>query len=218
MTSFTETLHAAGFLVSDAPGTLSREKITVVSGQVLLAGQVLGVISDSTGAPVYAATGGNTGNFTCGTVTESGPLVGVFKIEFIAATVFNVSDPKGAFVGEGHTGVAFSGGGLGFTITAGGTPAVAGDSATITVAANANAGKYAAFDPTATDGTQNAAAILFNDRNTSSTGTNADASATGIFRDCEVNKSELVWGANVTTDPQKAAALVQLAANHVIAR
>lgn len=216
MTTLNENFHDGGFMVSKAPKTLSKDIITIASGAgVVQAGTVLGKLLSTTSAPVYAATGGNTGNFTCSAVTNSGPAsVGAYKVEFISATVFNVFDPNGELVGEGHTGVAFSGEGLGFTITAGGTPAVVGDSATITVSANANAAKYVPFDPTAADGRQTAAAINYGYVDA----TSADQSATGVMRDCEVNSSELVWGANVTTTPQKTAALASLAAQGVIAR
>lgn len=47
MATKTETKHTAAFLVSEANGTLSREKITVVSGQNLEAGTVVGKITAS---------------------------------------------------------------------------------------------------------------------------------------------------------------------------
>ena len=214
MTSLTENPHAGGFSVSDANDkTFSRENVTIMSGTNLISGSVLGQVGPSTGAPTYAATGGNTGNFTCGGVTESNAIVGAYFLEFIAATAFNVTDPNGKFVGEGKTGVAFALGGLGFTITAGGTAAVAGDSATITVAANANAGKYGQFDPAATDGRQIANAILYGDAMAAST----DLKATIIARNAEVNAAELVWKSGVT-GPQQTAALAQLKAVNIIAR
>jgi len=47
MTVLTETQHAAGFLVSEANGTLSREIGTLITGQDLEAGTVLGAITAS---------------------------------------------------------------------------------------------------------------------------------------------------------------------------
>lgn len=80
----------------------------------------------------------NTGNFTCSAVTITDPAeVGNYRIVFTAATAFNVYNPQGQMLTSGATGTAVNGeagGGLSFTITAGGTPAVAGDSATIAVA------------------------------------------------------------------------------------
>lgn len=209
-----ETFHAGGFVVSLANKTRSKDAIVVASGRSLKAGTVLGKILVSAAAPTYAATGGNTGNFTCSAVVEgAGAIVGVYKVEFLAATVFNLVDPNGALVVEGKTGVAVTGA-LGFTITAGGTAAVAGDSATITVVANANASKFIAFDPTAADGSQTAAGILWDDVDA----TSADKAGVAVTRQAEVNSSELVWGANVTTTPQKTAALASLAVLGVIAR
>ena len=120
MTAITETRHSGGYLISeDEPGRRSRDQVTLKQqSAITIAGTVLGIYGPSTGAPVYAATAGNTGNFTCGTVTESaGAIVGDYRIEFIAATVFIAYDPNGKVLGEGVLGTAFSGGGIGFTLT-----------------------------------------------------------------------------------------------------
>lgn len=45
MTTFTETLHAGAFLVSEGNGAISRERIVVSSGQNLTAGAVVGKIT-----------------------------------------------------------------------------------------------------------------------------------------------------------------------------
>ncbi len=45
MTTQTEGKHAGGFLLSEAGGKRSREKITVASGQDLVAGQVVGKLT-----------------------------------------------------------------------------------------------------------------------------------------------------------------------------
>lgn len=216
----TENRWSGGFLVSEDPGLRSRDQVTLkqqtygAGVYYNQAGTVLGAYAVSTVAPVYAATGGNTGNFTCGTVTEgAGAQLGAYKIEFFAATKYNVFDPAGNLVGEGTTGVAFSAGGLGFTLTAGITPAVAGDSATITVAANADATKYAPLNLAGTDGTQNAVAILFNTTDASG----GDTKVTVITRAAQVNASELVWPSGITAN-QIAAALAQLAVLGIIAR
>lgn len=47
MTTFTEDLHAGAFIVSEGNGCVSRDRITVVSGQNLKAGAVLGKITAS---------------------------------------------------------------------------------------------------------------------------------------------------------------------------
>lgn len=213
MVTKTESFHNAGFLVSEARDkTLSRDAVTLISGQNLLAGTVLGQITTGSSA-VAAALGTNTGNGTFGAITVAAPaLPGAYTVEFDAATLYVVSDPNGREIGHGATGSAFSAGGIGFTITAGGTAFVAGDSFTVTVAAGSL--KWAVFDPTAANGTQNAAAILYQDTDASA----GDTLATIISRLAEINKSELVWGAGVTTTPQKTAALAQLQALNIVGR
>jgi hypothetical protein len=149
---------------------------------------------------VAAANGGNTGNGTSSAVTTTGhaPKLGVYTVEFDDATHYVVSDPTGIEVGHGVTGTAFSGGGLGFTITAGGTAFVAGDSFAVTVAPNANANKYVTCIYTAVDGSQVPAAILYGTVDA----TLADQPAAGVTRAAEVNASELIW------DPSWSAAAI----------
>lgn len=45
MTALTETFHAGGFLVSEANGFRSRDQVTFLSGEDVLAGQVVGKIT-----------------------------------------------------------------------------------------------------------------------------------------------------------------------------
>lgn len=85
-------------------------------------------------ATVASAPGANTGNGTVGTlsVTAASASPGAYLVKFTAATTFNVFDPNGRELLPGTTGVAYSDGGVAFTITAGGTAFVAGDSFTVT--------------------------------------------------------------------------------------
>ena len=75
-------------------------------------------------------------------------------------------------------------------------------------------GKYKAYDNDASDGTQTAAAVILNDVDA----TSADVKVIGFVRLAEVYSNRLVWGAAVTTDAEKTAALADLAAQFVIAR
>ncbi len=128
------------------------------TGGLLDIGVIMG--RTSAGAAVAAANAGNTGNGTISAVTDQlGVQLGVYQVEFIAATKFNVIDPVGNHLAEGSTGVAFSNQ-IGFTITAGGTAFVAGDGFNITVAANANSGKVVPLNLAATDGSQNPVGVL----------------------------------------------------------
>lgn len=47
MTTLTEEFHDGGFICSEAAGTRSREQVTVLSGEVLKAGQVVAKITAS---------------------------------------------------------------------------------------------------------------------------------------------------------------------------
>lgn len=220
-TPITELRHSGGFVVSQSNGERSVDQVTLLQQAAQTtpptnetqAGTVLGTILDGTSG-VYAANGGNTGNFTCGAVAlTQGVVEGIYAIEFIAPTVFNVTDPNGKFVGEGHTGVAFVGEGVGFTLTAGGAAAIAGDGATVTIAANANVGLWNVLSLTAADGTQNPTGILYNTVDA----TGGNTAVTVMSRACEVNGSELIYPAGATVN-QIAAINAQLQAIGIIVR
>ncbi|MGF9694709.1 head decoration protein [Rhizobium sp. 0TCS1.26] len=80
-------------------------------------------------------------------------------------------------------------------------------------AAGATIGQYKPYAPAANDGTQTAAAVLYE-------GCDATADAvrrTVTARDTEIHADVLVWAAGVT-DPQKTTALTALAALGIAAR
>lgn len=53
MTTLTETRHAGGFILSEQDGHQSRDNVTLVSGQNLVAGTVLGKITSGGKYKVY---------------------------------------------------------------------------------------------------------------------------------------------------------------------
>lgn len=201
---------AAHYLVSEANGYRSREQAIIASGSgVLRPGAVLGKVA--TGNATAEANEGNTGNATMSAVTMSGGAKsGVYTVTFTAATKFDVHDPDGFKIKSGTTGAAYSDD-LGFTITAGGTPMAAGDGFTISVAPGA--AKYAPFDPSKSDGSEVAAAILYEGCDA----TAADVRRTVTVRDTEVHAAVLVWGEDVT-DSQKSTALASLAKSGIVGR
>ena len=75
-------------------------------------------------------------------------------------------------------------------------------------------GKFTPYDNDASNGTQTAAAVLLEDVDA----TTADVQTVGIVRLAEVYGSRLVWGAAVTTDAEKTAAIADLAAAFVVVR
>lgn len=215
MTILSEGTHAAEFLVSEASGSRSRERITVLSGETLVAGAVLGRVTVGAATPAaFAGNAANTG--TIATVTlGAGAKPGVYKVVIIEpatnAGEFSVEDPDGVTIGTGTVGAEFVGGGLTFTVADGATDFSAGEGFTISVAAGS--GKYREHDPANTDGSQTAIAVLFDAVDAAA----ADRPGVAIVRDAEVNTAELSWftGANAN---QKAAGLAQLAVAGIIGR
>lgn len=205
-----EAWHPGGFLVSQPNGHRHIDRGTFTGAVKVLPGTVMGKKTVGTTA-VAAALGTNTGNGTFGAITVGAAQAGAYTVEFDDATHFIVADPTGKQVGHGTTGVAYNAGGLGFTITAGGTAFAPGDSFTVTVAAGS--GLWVPCTKTATDGSQIAAGISFGLVDA----TLNDTPGAVVVRDCEVNTSELVWDASMDA-PAKTAALAQLLALKIIAR
>ena len=215
MTILTEGKHAAEFLVSEAAGSRSRERITVLSGETLVAGAVLGKVTVGAATPAaFAGNAANTGTIAAVTL-GAGAKAGVYKVVIIEpatnAGKFTVEDPDGITIGTGTVGVEFAGGGLTFTVADGATDFSAGEGFTITVAAGS--GKYREYDPANTDGSQTALAVLF----AAVDAATADRPGVAIVRDAEVNAAELSWFTGATAD-QKAAGLAQLAIAGIIGR
>lgn len=211
MTVLTQGLfHTGHYIVSEASGYRSREQAFIASGSgALKPGAVLGKVA--TGTATATAKDGNTGNATVSAVTlGAGTKAGTYSVEFTAATKFDVIDPEGFKLKSGSTGAAYADD-LGFTITAGGTAMVAGDGFTVVVVPGA--AKYAPFDPAGVNGSQVAAAILYEGCDA----TSDDVRRTVTVRDTEVHAAVLQWAEGVT-DSQKAAALANLAAHGVISR
>lgn len=167
------------------------------------------------GKPTAAAVAGgtNVGNGTSSAVTTTGyaPTVGIYTVEFDDATHFIVSNPAGEEIGHGVAGTAFSGGGLNFTITAGGTAFLPADSFIITV--SAGTGLWLTCTSTAVDGSQNAAGICFGVSDASLN----NVTGAIVTRACEVNKSELLWDPSMNAASQ-AAAIAQLQSLGIISR
>ncbi|MEJ1365631.1 MAG: head decoration protein [Candidatus Sedimenticola sp. (ex Thyasira tokunagai)] len=214
MTNFTEGQHPGEFIVSVANGKRSFDDTTVLSGETLKAGHVVGKAYLGAGSSV--ADVGNTGDGAMGAITVGGNAqVGDYVLTVTEAATnagaFQVVDPQGDVVGVGTVGQAFSGGGLSFTLADGAADFAVGDFFTLTVAAGSD--KYREWNPANTDGSQVAAGILFDAVDASA----ADADGVRISRDAEVNEDELVYFTGATAD-DKAAAQVDLDSRGIIYR
>lgn len=201
------------------PQDFSREKITILAGsgavRALTSGMVLAKVTK--GAATAAAVAGNTGNGTMGSVTVGAAAKpGVYSLTFIEpasnAGKFVVEDPDGNVVGAGTVAVAFSAGGLGFTLADGATDFVSGDAFTITVAAGS--GKWVQIDDDGLLGSEDAAGILYIDV-TAPDGT--DAKGVAIVRNAVVSANGITWPSDFDST-EKAAAVVQLAALGILVR
>lgn len=211
-TSFTEGPYPGEFIIGEGEGRYSRETVTLASGNNLVAGAVLGKVTTGSGT---AQAGTNTGNGAMGAITVgSGALAGVYTLRITEAAAnagtFEVIDPEGDVCGIGTVAVAFSGGGLSFTLADGGTDFVVGDSFLLTVTTS---DKYHEFDPAGTDGTQIAVAILY----AAVDATSADAAAVIVARLAEVDSAALTWISGAT-EAQKTQGIAQLARAGIIAR
>jgi Bacteriophage lambda head decoration protein D len=184
-----ETQHTAEFLVSYAAGHRSFDRGTLIAGQNLSAGAVLGKIMFATPAtPVVVGTGNGVMS-----AISPGPKsqLGNYVVTFTGATAFGVTAPDGETLPAAAALGAYTDAQINFTITAGGTAFVAGDKFTVVNVAGSL--KYTSYLPTATDGSGVPAGVLYGNTNA----TSADTKQTIVVRDAEVNASELKWDASL---------------------
>lgn len=213
MTELTEGQHTGEFIVTEANGSLSREAVTVLSGQNLQPGHVLGKVA--VGTATGAAVSGNTGSGLIGTVSAGATAkAGVYTATCIEPAsgggTFSVEDPDGVNIGTAIVGTPFTGA-VNFTIMDGAPDFAAGDRFRITVAEGS--GKYKEYNPANTDGSQTAVAILY----AAVDATGGDADGVVIARHAEVNAEELIWFSGADAN-QKAAGLADLKTHDIIAR
>lgn len=140
-------------------GVFARS-VTILSGQTLVAGALLGVIA--LGAASAVADGGNTGDGTMGAITVGeDALVGDYVLEIVEAATnagrFSLVDPNGDRLDDGNVAAAYANDHLGFTLADGATDFAVGDKFTITVAAGS--GKYVLSLAAADDGSKTPVAI-----------------------------------------------------------
>lgn len=201
---------------------LSREEVTVASGQVLSLGAVIGKIAktiDTTGtADVW-----NSGAGTVTTVTQGArSKVGTYTItaKTIVASpleqVFKVTDPDGNSLPDAVAVGAYTNEQINFTIVEGSPVIAEGDIWTIDVAAGSGQVTEIAIGAiTSVTGSQDAYGILTADCDAS--GGAKDAVA--IVRDAIIVPANLVWpdGSPAVSADEKTAALAQLAAKGIVA-
>lgn len=200
-----------------------REKVTAY--EAAEASYVVGTVIGrylSGGTATAAAAAGNTGTGTVGTITVTGEaVVGVYTLRITAAAAnagdFNVYSPSGALVGSGTVAVAFSQGGLAFTLSDA-TDFVVGDTIFISVAGTE---KVKICKATATDGSQVAYGVVIGDSmgdaSDFTVAATTDTTAVAIVRGPVIlSKALLTLDATVNTDAEKAAVYAALAARGIV--
>ena len=219
MTTLTEPVYATESLVSEAPGERSREAVTVKSGQNLKAGAVIATVLAGTSASA-AKSGGNTGNGTC-VVDATTPVLlhgklGVYSLRFTSTTNIRLEDPDGIVLGD--TAIVATNGQTAqiqeqvkALVTQGATTFVAGDGFDITVTALGE--KEVEYNPAGTDGSQIATGILYG----AVDATSADKRGVAYKRDCEHNRSIVIWKTGITAN-QKAKGTADLKRRGIILR
>ncbi|MDP2876702.1 MAG: head decoration protein [Holophaga sp.] len=196
----------------------SRDVVTVLSGQDLALGAVVGKITKST-PTTGTADAGNTGGGTAASVIAGlKAKLGEYQIKCLTyvasplAATFEVTDPDGNLLPEA-TLAAYTSDQINFDIADGSPAITVGDIWTITVADGS--GKIKEIDFDAVDGTQNAHGFLIAAVDASA----ADVNGVAIVRDATIVTTDLVWPTTspAVTAAQKTAALAELAVKGIIA-
>ncbi|MBX3480092.1 MAG: head decoration protein [Caulobacter sp.] len=221
MTTLTEARRAGEFILSEAPGYRSREVVTIAASQTLVAGAVLGKVTQgaktAAGAAGTPAPAGAT--ITAAPTAALNTKTGVHRFECIVggagtASKWRHTDPDGVVIGVATAGSAYAGGGLsGLTITDSGTDPTAGEAFDVTVTTAAASGQYKIHDPEGIDGTETVAGLLYD---AVTTGVGETPEATIIARDAEVKLALLGWDDHDAGE--KTAAVAALATIGIIAR
>lgn len=214
MATKTQPNYLGDILKWEEPNLYSREEATILSGQNLKVGTVIGKVT--VGAVTGAAAAGNTGNGTIGSLSAgTGARPGVYKVACIEPAAnggtFAVFDPEGLLIGSAVVGSAFAGV-VNFTISDGATDFIAGDRFDITVADGTK--KVKASPNTASDGSDAAAGILASDVDASA----GDVRGVIIVRQALVSVHGLVYDASVDDATKKAAKQSQLARLGILVR
>ena len=201
--------RAGDFLLSEANGSLSRENAILASGNNLLAGAIVACLLAATAAKASGAGDGAISAVTLGSAAEAGTYILTCTATASNAGTFTVQTTSGEYLPNLTAGAAYASSHINLTVADGAADWGAGAVIHVTVAADG----YTELDPTANDGSQIAAGVLWENTNA----TDADAACVVIRRLAEVKADGLTWPAGIT-EGQKSTAIAQLAELGIVLR
>lgn len=214
--SQTEGNYLNDILKFEDANNLSREVVTILSGESLLLGQVLGKIKLGTCPTTGTADSGNTGAGTMTGVTAGAKAKkGIYTVKCThvvsSSGVFSVEDPDGYALPDAVVG-AYVSDQINFTLNDGEPDFIVGDKFTVTIASGSL--KCVGIDNTAVNGSQDAYGVLIADCDA----TDADTKAVAIVRNARVVEANLIW---LGSSPEMsvleiAAAMAQLAEKNIV--
>ena len=161
-TVLTESTYLNDLLKWEMENYHSREQVTVLAGQDLIMGSVIGKIKVGA-VPTTGTAGTNTGAVTCTGVTGGNKTkVGVYTLRCVTVVVsggvFSVKDPDGEALPEANVTVAYTNPAINFLLNDVGADAALGDTFTITVPVGS--GKVKELNLAGIDGSEDAFGIL----------------------------------------------------------
>lgn len=219
--AFSVTAPDGTVLPNGAVGTAYKSdhvNFLISDGGTMTAADAYTIVVTAAGTPVVI---GGTGTGTMSAISlgpdaQNGGYQVICRAAVTNGGDFEVIAPDGSSIGRFLMGTgsteaaAFASRHINFTLTDA-TDFIAGNYFNVIVAAGS--GKFTALAPTAVDGSQHAAAILY----AAVDATSADKDCAVVARDADVNVNELLFAATVTS-AQKASALTQLLARGIRAR
>lgn len=190
-----ESKYIGDVLKNELPSFLSRDNITVLSGEVISLGQVLGKDYKAiTNLAQDTGTGISQSDVSLGPNAKKGDYV----IHGTGTDTGYIMDPDGYRVDDFS---AIPGGGEHISIDSG--TVASGDQYTVTV--GDGSGKFVALDLTAVNGAHEAHGVALGEYDASE----GDLPGVMAARTCGVVESGLVWPDSITTE-QKENALAEL--------
>jgi len=192
-----EKNRTGDFILSLANGTQSLENALLAEGENLQAGTVLGMVLDVEAAKASGAGDGAISGVNVGPDVEEGAYVLTVTATAANGGTFSVRTPSGNYLPALTVGTPYVSTHISLTISDGGTDWGSGAVVNVVVAP----GNFTQLAPAGTDGSQNAAGVLYDNVNA----TDDNTPCVVVARMAEAKADGLVWPEGITTDAQAAA-------------